>query len=221
MGEYYDWVNVDKDQYLVPMEFRHGSKRFESCTRHAEVLGALYSLLSREWKGDHIIFLGDEAEIPENPQNETLRILRQKVLAVPEGGMDGYTLDRCTCVSGLFKAAETEVREEIGLIIEGGCHNWYGINIENPYKGLFERDWRFFRYVVNHDKKEYYDTDNVYWKDTDMLMDPLPLLLIYGRMTENEKRAGRWLGDRIAATDQMPGDEYTDISASRCWEDVK
>ncbi|MCR5566496.1 MAG: hypothetical protein K6F61_06560 [Clostridiales bacterium] len=218
MGEYYDWVNVDKKQYLIPMEFGHGSKLYESCWYHADVLGALYSLLSSEWKGDHIMFLGDECgSIRADIQNETLRRFRAQCTG---DGKLWYWPDEYRCMSGLFKAAEKEVREEIRIILEEpeNFDNIYRIDPANPYKGLFEREPVWFRYVVNHARKEYYDTERTRWTDGGHKMDPLPLLLAYGRMTLQEEECGRWLGAVITVTDQMPGDGYTDLSESNCWE---
>ena len=222
MGEYYDWVNVDKKQYLVPMEFGHGSKITESCWYHAEVLGALYSLLSSDWKGDHIAFIGDEAKVPLAPKNETLRRLQKQCMDDSQNrGIDGYILDEYICVSGLFRAAEVEVREEIGNILDEPdyFHNWYGIDPANPYDGLFERELVFFRYVINHDRKEYYDTEHTCWRRTSNKMDPLPLLLAYGRMTGNEEKPGLWLGDRLEVTNNIPGNDYRDITDSHIWDD--
>lgn len=70
MGEYYDWVNVDKKQYLCPCDFNLGSKYMESAWWDYNILGALYSLLSKEWKGDRVLFLGDYFTVTENEKLE-------------------------------------------------------------------------------------------------------------------------------------------------------
>ena len=75
MGEYFDWVNVDKKEYISPYDFDLGNKRTESCCRGSSLLNALYELLSSDWKGDHILFLGDYALVPEDSQNATLKTL--------------------------------------------------------------------------------------------------------------------------------------------------
>ncbi len=75
MGEYYDWVNVDKKEYICPSDFNLGNKLYETAFAGNHLLGALYSLLSSEWKGDSIIFLGDETNITEKETNPVLRSL--------------------------------------------------------------------------------------------------------------------------------------------------
>ena len=76
MGEYYDWVNVDRKEYISPVDFDYGSKRYESMwERGNSFLCALRELLSKEWAGDHVLFLGDESPIPADTENETLRII--------------------------------------------------------------------------------------------------------------------------------------------------
>lgn len=224
MGEYYDWVNVDKKQYLIPMEFGHGCKIYESCWYQADVLGALYSLLSNEWKGDHIVYLGEDAKVPKAAGNETLRRIRQQCLEDNQDrGVYDYYIEEYKCLSGLFKAAEEEVRKEIGIILRDPIHyspNQYGIDLSDPYKGLFNRELAFFRYVINRDRKEYYDTKRTRWQVSGNRVDPLPLLMAYGRMTGQEENPGLWLGDFIDVSDTQPGEEYTDISDSCVWEDM-
>lgn len=34
MGEYYDWVNVDRKEYICPSDFGMGNKLLESSNRH-------------------------------------------------------------------------------------------------------------------------------------------------------------------------------------------
>ncbi len=75
MGEYYDWVNVGKKEYICPSDFNLGNKLYETAFAGNHLLGALYSLLSSEWKGDSIIFLGDETNITEKETNPVLRSL--------------------------------------------------------------------------------------------------------------------------------------------------
>ena len=73
MGEYFDWVNVDKKEYLCPNDFDLGNKLHESAFAGNDLLEALYDRLSSEWKGDMIIFLGDEIDISKDENNPALR----------------------------------------------------------------------------------------------------------------------------------------------------
>ena len=84
MGEYYDWVNIDKKEYICPSDFDLGNKLHESASAGNQFRGALYNLLSTDWSGDSIVFLGDQTNITENLRGigtaDILQILRKRVL---------------------------------------------------------------------------------------------------------------------------------------------
>ena len=119
MGEYYDWVNIDKKEYICPNDFDLGNKLHESAAAGNPLLGALYNLLSTDWKGDAIVFLGDQTNITDKDTNPVLRRLSAERQAWGEPGYDAdYVTEVYRCISGLFKAAEEEVRHEIEGMIE-------------------------------------------------------------------------------------------------------
>lgn len=219
MGEYYDWVNVDKRQYLKPGDFGHGSKRFESWWYRDAILGAVHSLLATEWKGDHIVFIGDYADRAEYVENETINRIRKQMHDIHyEYDIYSFYLDHYINVSGWFKDAEAEVREEIGNILEdSSIHNWYGIDPARPYRGLFQREGQFFRYVINESRREYYDTEYTTVQDGKYKIDPLPFLLSCGEKASYDKYAGIWLGDIISVSNREPY-WYRDITDSNIWE---
>ena len=62
MGEYFDWVNVNKREYISPGDFDYDNRFHGSLHKNNPVLRALYELLSGRWKGDPVVFLGDEAK---------------------------------------------------------------------------------------------------------------------------------------------------------------
>ena len=78
MGQYFGWVNVDKHEFIEPIDFDLGSKWAESLHWGNPLLKALYALLSEEWKGDHIVFLGDQYEIPADETNPLLQRMRKE-----------------------------------------------------------------------------------------------------------------------------------------------
>ncbi len=211
MGEYYDWVNVDKKEYICPNDFDFGNKRTESLVRGTAFLCALRELLSKEWAGDHIFWMGDEKLISEDEDNVTLRTLYEHTVQI---GYPGDAFDTvCESyknVSGLFKAAETEVRQEIGFYLEDlknnepYMNNEYGIDAEKPFEGLFLKDGMDFRYTVNHTRKVCYSFDGtkiLYRDNTESdYVDPLPILMAYGRVTDT----GIWVGDVIGVADEIP-----------------
>ena len=222
MGEYYHWVNADKKQYMCPVCFDQGSRLFESSGLENPLFGALCSLLANEWKGDHIVFIGDYAETPENPDNETLRLLVSGMLAYdPKTDIDGYIIETFQDVSGLFKAAEPDVRRDIELMIEYNDfeNNYFHVDPKDPFKGLFHRDLAFYRYVINRTQKEFFDIQSEHlWHYSN---NPLVVLLGYGRDASWYKHSGRWLGGVIEVSDIRPSDEYRDIGREYNWLERK
>lgn len=211
MGEYYKWVNVDKKEYICPSDFDYGNKCWESLTRENSFLCALFDLLSNEWSGDHIFWMGDEKLISKDTNNPTLKILYEDSvkLGYPGDGFDTVS-EVYKNISSLFKAAENIVREEIRFYLENiktnnlNENNEYGVDLNNPFKGLFLRDGKNFRHTINHTKKVYYSFDNtkiLYKNNTEnTFSNPLPLLMTYGKIAND----GDWLGDIIGVSDEIP-----------------
>ena len=211
MGEYYNWVNVDRREYICPNDFNYGNKLHEFVWPGNVLLCALRELLSREWAGDHILFMGDERLIPEDTDNDMLKILYRHTL---EAGYPGDAFDSVVemyrNVSGLFREAEPEVRGEIQLYLKGlekgmtDLSNEYGIDVSKPFKGFFMREGHDFPFTVNHTKKVCYSLERtkIYSLDHEECnnVDPLPFLMCYGRTTDH----GAWLGDIIGIADEIP-----------------
>lgn len=211
MGEYYSWVNIDKHEYLCPYDFGYGNKRHESIHRNNVLLRAVYELLSDSWSGDRIIFLGDEFEIPQSSEDAALQELYKQTAA---HGCPGYPFDMVVetyrNVSGLFKASEKVVREEISYYLsdlsrdgKDSVRNEYGIDVEHPFRGLFLKCGKGFQYVIDHTKKICYSftqTRILYIDDTECeYADPLPILMTCGRNLE----IGSWVGDVIGVADRI------------------
>lgn len=211
MGEYYNWVNVDRKEYICPSDFDFGNKKHESMRRGNAFLCALRELLSKDWAGNHVFCMGDEKSVPADSENETLRILYGHTVQAgyPEDAFDTM-IETYKNVSGLFKAAESEVRQEIRYFLEdlknndSLAHNEYGVNISNPFEGLFLRSGKDFRYTINHTKRVCYsftETKILYLDHTEnSFADPLPILMGYGRVSET----GAWVGDIVGVGDEIP-----------------
>ena len=209
MGEYFSWVNVDKKEYISPCDFDLGNKRYESIHWGNELLCALRELLSKEWNGDHIFFMGDQNLINKDTKNETLKILYEHSdkFGYPGDGFD-TVYESYKNVSGLFKETEEYVREEIGFYLSGlerGCDiNEYGIDISDPFQGLFQREGRDFIYTINHNKRVCYSFEKtkILFKDGEEcdFADPLPILMVYG----SNRIPGEWVGDIIGVSDNVP-----------------
>ena len=211
MGEYFDWVNVDKKEYISPNDFDYGNKFHETMHRDSVPLLALHTLLDQRWAGDHILFLGDECHVPADTHNHVYKLLMQHHKKYAAGGStwDGL-FDTYRNVSGLFKEAENEVRPEIGYYLENlknhkkNGYNEYGIDIHDPYKGLFWMTGHRRKYVLNHTRKTGYsleETKILYLDHTECdFADPLPILLGFGRTCN----PGPWIGDSIGVCEKLP-----------------
>lgn len=209
MGEYFNWVNADRKEYLSPYDFDLGSKRSESMYRGNELLKALQDLLSEEWKGSRILFLGDEKNVSQETDNPTLKLLYEQTVAFGSPGSVSDLVDETyRNVSGWFMEAEEAVRSEIQFILEDeeNEHNEYGIDRDDPYAGLFLRAGKEFRYTINHTKRVYYalGETGIRYQDGTVsdTIDPLPLLMGFGRTMGT----GSWVGDVIDVSDEIPED---------------
>ena len=81
-------------------------------------------------------------------------------------------------------------------------------------RGLFVKDIKFFRYTVNHTKKEFYDIKRIVsrWPYKYSLeVNPLPILMTYPRDC-NDYTVGYWIGDEVEVTDKRPTREYKNMS---------
>ena len=210
MGEYYNWVNVDRKEFICPADFDYGNKSHESCHRDGEVLRALRDLLSKEWKGCRIFWMGDECSLPDNIANDLFATIKVHCDEIGySGDMFDTVCESYTNVSGLYKAAEKDVREEIGFflaeIARGNTNeiNEYGVDPQNPFEGLFQRDGISSKYIINYTKKICYsfDTTKILYQDGEECdyADPLPILLGYGRVMN----PGEWLGDIVGVSDEL------------------
>ena len=148
VGEYFKWVNIDKKEYIEPFAFDLGNKIHESAWKGNPLLGAVYSLLGSDWKGDSIIFLGDETNITEKDTNPIIQRLSAAHKQWGEPGNDAdYVVDTYKDISGLFRDAEKIVREEIQIMIDSDdfeC-NYYHVDKENPFAGLFMKPSSYYR----------------------------------------------------------------------------
>lgn len=208
MGIYYDWVNLDKKEFICPNDFNQGNKVYETTAIKNPLLGALYDLLASDWRGDTLVFLGDDVFIPDTTDNPVLRRLHNEWRVWNQRGTDwDYVYENYHNISGLYKAAEEEVRNELNYKLEDNDwdFNEYKVDPKDPFKGLFVRESRFFRYTVNHTKREYIDIEAL-----PSPHNPLPVLMAFpGR---GEEFTGSWLGDELEVSEGLPPVDYKDMS---------
>ena len=212
MGQYFCWVNVDKKEYLCPDDFDLGNKLHESMGADNALLRALWELLSADWKGCRLVFLGDECRALEEVSNDVIDVLvKHRRESGISGGLFDNVYETYRNVNYRCKDAEKSVRDEIAFYLNDLksenpiSPNVYGIDINDPYRGLFLRNGRSFKYIVNRTKKVCYSLE-----DTKILLsdnseldhaDPLPVLMAYGGRRCD---IGEWLGDIIDVSDTLP-----------------
>ena len=216
MDEYFDWINIDNEQYICPGDFGQGNYRFDSSCRGNPVLRAVRELLANEWKGCRVLFMGDEKDIPEGTENSALRQLYDQTV---QNGMPGKGYDTQVAtywnISGFFAAADFRVRGEIIKYLEALDRgdqpvNEYRVDVWDPFGWQLLREGLEFRFTLNHTKKAGYCPERtVVFVNGEARrdMDPLPLLMAYGRTL----RDGPWLGDIIGVSDELP-EGYTEIT---------
>lgn len=207
MGEYFSWINLDRKEYISPSDFEIGNKRYESVSINNALLCALRELMGSEWKGSKIIFIGDECgQFSINIPNILNDILQDDKF---EGNFVDYTYENFKNVSCKFEAARNMVTEEISVFMErirrgeDDFINEYGIDINNPFAGMFNRKGKSYKYTINYSKGVAYclDTTKIITLDNSVTdnIDPLPVLLGCGRTMQ----PGEWLGDSVGVSDSL------------------
>lgn len=212
MSQYFSWVNLSKKQYLAddiwPDDMGFWQNSHSGCLK----LDAACTLISKEWAGDLVAFIGDyflRSAISEVDAHRRL---------VWEA-MGNKGLDACMDegewedVSGRFAFARGKTRT-----VYGGESDPYGEKV--AYEGPFDLEIEHFRFVVNEDKGEYFDRRGTSIESVRggfvCRFELLPGLLCCGagfREHEGEDLSGTWIGDRIVLADEAP-EGYRDISRS-------
>ena len=81
--------------------------------------------------------------------------------------------------------------------------NEYGVDINNPFAGMFGRKGKSYKYTINYSKGVAYclDTTKIITLDNSVTdnIDPLPVLLGCGRTMQ----PGEWLGDSVGVSDSL------------------
>ena len=212
MAEYFDWVNIDKKEYIEPCAFDEGPRFRNSAYKDSKTLGALQTLLANEWKDDHIIWIGDQTLLINDTTNVTIKNLYNQTTNYGTlGCQNDIIFDTYKDISVYFKDTKDNTQEELENIIEhyydDYVSDYYKIDINDPYKGLYERTIKWYRYMINHTKKIYYDVENIIIIEKDAenqefvndYNTPLPFLMGYGYYG-----IGEWLGDIVGVSDEIP-----------------
>lgn len=199
MGQYYRIVNLDKYQSFNAHYFDSGIKLMESPYVGNKFVDAVTELLCNEWAGDRVAYVGDYAHGDTScPNYEKYEDFSHEL-----NGIDIYS---ASSWNNNFLPA---------YLGYGG----YSYSSDCKIEG---RDPEYYRYVINLDKKVFYDREKMpvswTWKDEtgvehETKLDPLLLFLALGNGLgggdydpeyKNYELVGSWAGDLITATNEEP-----------------
>ena len=207
MGQYYKYVNLDKNEYITSWDYNNGAKLMESCYIKNNFQTAFKNLLSTSWNGDNIIYCGDYAW---------------------EDGYAPLIKDKFGLEEDPYDMAHAN---DINDDRYDSDNNWHAVKADEVEKLVNEYGLSEYpRYALNHTKKQYIDqttgpvswvwfdkndkpSDYVYTKDDISVAryDELPLLLAVGNglgggdyCGPNENMIGYWAGDDIELCDEVP-----------------
>ena len=214
MGEYYEFVNLDKKEYLEPGYFGSGIK-FYSCRQvDNDFVNCAYTLMNSSWKNDTVLFLGDESLLKSNGNP----IIEELINKYSDSPIDECAYENGANISRLFKATEEELTgpDPYDYDEDKTAEENY---LKRVYKALpFSKDFIFYRYILNHTKRQYIDRNKLGDYDDAYYLDPFPMLIGVGRHSEydypnfRKSYMGMWIGDDIEITNNPELKDYEDVS---------
>ena len=214
MGAYYSWVNIDRREYLQCGDLEDGRcKLYQMIWYDCMGVRALYALLDGEWRGQRILLLGDEGEPAGDGGNAALaRLIGERRSWSAAGGLFDYVAAHYRDITPLFQESEGVCRAEIDWILNDP-HRFdpYRIDRSDPFRGLFGRCVRDYRFVINDTRGAYLDRERAQ-SHRGFLVNPLPLLLACAAF-DAEPFIGAWMGDSLRVSDSPPPETYRDMSA--------
>ena len=202
MSQIYHWLNLYKKEKLV--NIWDYDKLWGSCYTTSKEHCALLTLLADRWKGDLVIRLGCEGlDVPDDGR---------PVIAEIEGygDLDDFSYEESIDVTWLFEEAQGCLRD---------VYDERGFFRSEPYTGPFELRFERFRYVVNTERRQFYDRERTavqFVHDGRVARDDLfsVLCVSYGHeCLKGAERLGSWFGELLEATNERPGEGYEDITA--------
>ena len=214
MGEYYEFVNLDKKEYLTPGHF--GSAiNYSNCRQvDNDFINCAYTLMNSLWKNDTVLFFGDESSFKSNG-NPKIEELINKYSEYP---MDECAYENGVNISRLFKTTKEELTKPDAY--------YYNENkeleenyLKRVYKASpFSKDFIFYRYILNHTKRQYIDRNKLGFCGDIYYVDPFPALIgvglhsTYDYPNFRKDFIGMWIGDDIEITNNPNFKDYEDMS---------
>ncbi len=213
MGQYFWWVNLDKKEYIESSPWKCGLKLVENCYVGNEKTDAALTLLSKDWEGDRVVFLGDYADFTDEDDP-----FRKAFWDELNGMVAGdYLFDDLTDITGKFACVKSRPN----------C-SYYDEETDSykAYDGPFDTDIVHFRYVVDETLGEYVDRKSTPVRFIDengkiIRYDPVPELMSSDLFNEPEinEFTGRWFGHKIKPTNVSPDESYKRIAQRRTYWD--
>ncbi len=195
MGQYFLWYNHEKKAYVDAFDFNDNVKISGYIHTSTEINNVLLMYLMNEWKGTRVVCFGDYWD-PDETSNPFLKHIYEDIHDCPWD----YAQDHFENVAVYFKDSwKEEFISEYERCLEYG-DEYHGPDLSDPR--CFTRDVEFVKYVINHDKHEYFDRFTKHRVDNPVIsrwFDPTALLLLAGG-GYNEPQFGMWIGDDVEAT---------------------
>lgn len=207
MGQYFNWVNFDKAEFIHTDIWPNGQKLVESAYYGCEETDAALTMIAGEWAGDFVCFLGDYADFHGNKNPAAKRALE----ALNGYCAEDYIFECCKDIQGRFDYAKTNPD-----------FRWYDYKEEKyrPFTGPFDIPIQRFRYVVNESKHEYIDRERTAVRYIDassgeiIRYDPFPEYMSsedQGFDDPENEVCGLWLGDKIRPSHKPPSLDYREV----------
>lgn len=191
MGQYYHPINIDKEEWLNTHDYGNGLKLMEHSYIGNNFMNAVCGLLipGGSWYKDRIVWAGDYAD--------------------PEPAGDDEDIEQCEHCHQDLPEHMRETKELKNLHTSIGID---GNKINPPSDGLDAS----FRYLLNHDKKQFVDLTDLrpikddLGIDTDWIIHPLSLLTCEGNgrgggdYRGEDELVGSWARDHISIEKEIP-----------------
>ena len=143
MGEYFSWVNLDRREFIQCGDFDDGlCKLYQTVWYECLGLKAFYTLLSKEWTGQKILYLGDETEAIEDHRNPVVaQLIEEHRRWGQVGFLFDYVYEKYRDITPLFTNTAESLKSEIEWIKSDPERKFdpYHIDHDAPFCGLFER----------------------------------------------------------------------------------
>lgn len=165
MGQYYNVINVDKQQYFSPVSFKLGMKLKEFAYNRLKLENTLVYLLAHEWKGDRVYVVGDYTptlkEFSETEKLNEIHDYDKTWYNTIKKVTEEVALDNLT---NLYDIATNQYKDYVECTLEENKVSFNDIVKPN------------FKVVYNPIKNEYLDLDSAS-EDTEFNFSQLILLL--------------------------------------------